>query len=288
MPELRKNYQQDDALRGSFNALAEKTFGLNFEPWYRNGFWQAHYIPYSMVEHGAVVANVSVNRTDMIWNGRRCRLIQLGTVMTDEPYRGRGLIRALMEEIRRDFAGRVDGAYLFANDGVLGLYPKFGFRPAQEYECVRALQNAGPRTILHRPARGPADWSRLTEVIRASVPCGSFHMADDVDLYLFYLSGFLQDAVWYDAAQDAWAVAEQEGEELLLHGVFAPHPVDPEALLRAFGAGVRQVRFGFAPSRTAGCRVCPLHEADTTLFVAGDVFADFEAQRLRFPTLAHA
>lgn len=24
MPELRKNYQQDDALRGSFNALAEK------------------------------------------------------------------------------------------------------------------------------------------------------------------------------------------------------------------------------------------------------------------------
>ena len=43
---IEKNYRNNDALRASFNRLAEKTFGLNFENWYQNGFWQDNYIPY--------------------------------------------------------------------------------------------------------------------------------------------------------------------------------------------------------------------------------------------------
>ena len=31
--EIIKNYRHNEALRRSFNALAEKTFGLNFENW---------------------------------------------------------------------------------------------------------------------------------------------------------------------------------------------------------------------------------------------------------------
>ena len=39
MYEIVKNYRHDARLRASCNALAEKTFGLNFENWYQNGFW---------------------------------------------------------------------------------------------------------------------------------------------------------------------------------------------------------------------------------------------------------
>ena len=67
--EIVKNIRENEALRRSFNALAEKTFGLNFEGWLQNGYWTDNYIPYAMVEDGRVIANVSANRTDMLVSG---------------------------------------------------------------------------------------------------------------------------------------------------------------------------------------------------------------------------
>ena len=96
MERIVKGYRADDALRRSFDALAQRTFGLTFEDWYQNGFWGDDYVPYSVVVDGEVAANVSVNRTDFVLDGEKKRFIQLGTVMTDERYRGRGMIRRLM------------------------------------------------------------------------------------------------------------------------------------------------------------------------------------------------
>ena len=134
---IEKNYRNNDALRASFNRLAEKTFGLNFENWYRNGFWKDNYIPYSVVLDGEVVSNVSVNACNMNYKGKIVKLIQLGTIMTDEDYRGNGYARALMEEVIKDYDGQVDGIYLFANESVLEFYPKFGFREAKEYQFTK-------------------------------------------------------------------------------------------------------------------------------------------------------
>lgn len=87
MERIVKGYCADDALRRSFDALAQRTFGLTFEDWYQNGFWGDDYVPYSVVVDGEVAANVSVNRTDFVLDGEKKRFIQLGTVMTDERYR---------------------------------------------------------------------------------------------------------------------------------------------------------------------------------------------------------
>ena len=122
------NYRDNDALRASFNELAGKVFGLSFENWYQNGFWKDNYIPYSVVIDGKVVANVSVNRCDVNYNGETKSLIQLGTVMTDPDHRGKGYARELMEKIISDYEGKVDGMYLFANDSVTSFYPLFGFK----------------------------------------------------------------------------------------------------------------------------------------------------------------
>ena len=69
MYEMIKNYKDNESLRLSFNELAGKTFGLDFEDWYQNGFWRENYVPYSIVENGKVIANVSVNITDILWDG---------------------------------------------------------------------------------------------------------------------------------------------------------------------------------------------------------------------------
>ena len=150
MERIVKGYCADDALRRSFDALAQRTFGLTFEDWYQNGFWGDDYVPYSVVVDGAVAANVSVNRTDFVLDGEKKRFIQLGTVMTDERYRGRGMIRRLMAEVERDCAGKADGVYLFANDTVLDFYPKFGFRRAARQapcacRCGTARRGGGSR-----------------------------------------------------------------------------------------------------------------------------------------------
>lgn len=165
MCEIVKNVRNSETLRKSFNELAIETFDLDFEDWYQNGFWRDKYIPYSMVIDGKVAANVSVNRTDMLWNGRRKHLIQLGTVMTKKAYRNRGLI---------------------------------------------------------------------------------------------------------------------------LYNIFAPERVDPEAVAKAFGNKFQKLSLCFVPWENSGYEKELLCKEDNTFFVKGELFAEFERERLRFPDLAHA
>ena len=185
-----------------------RTFDLAFEDWYQNGFWGDDYIPYSVVIDGAVAANVSVNRTDFVLGGETKRFIQLGTVMTDERYRNRGLIRRLMAEIDRDFAGRAVGVYLFANDSVLNFYPKFGFRRAVELEYTRTVETAGAAFAEPVPMRDAAAWAALTGAIQASAPCGRFSLSGNTGLPLFYVSKFMQDCVCR-IGDDAYARSAQ-------------------------------------------------------------------------------
>lgn len=285
--QILKGYRDDDTLRGSFDRLARRTFDLTFEDWYQNGFWGDDYIPYSVVIDGAVAANVSVNRTNFVLDGETKRFIQLGTVMTDERYRNRGLIRRLMTEIDRDFAGQADGVYLFANDSVLDFYPKFGFRRAAETEYTKAVETAGAAFAEPTPMRDAAAWTTLVGAIRESAPCGRFSLSGNTGLPLFYVSKFMQDCVCR-IGNDTYAVAEREGETLCLHAVYAPEPPDLDAVVRAFGAGVRQVRLSFTPQNSAGWTPHARREADTTLFVRGAGFDDFERRGLMLPVLAHA
>lgn len=282
-----KGYRADDALRRSFDALAQRTFGLTFEDWYQNGFWGDDYVPYSVVVDGAVAANVSVNRTDFVLDGEKKRFIQLGTVMTDERYRGRGMIRRLMAEIERDCAGKADGVYLFANDTVLYFYPKFGFRRAAEVRYARALEPCGAASAVRVPMRDRDAWGRLTAVIRSSAPCGRFSLCGNTGLPLFYVSKFMQDCV-YRVAPETYAVAALEDGVLHLYAVYAEKQPAPEAVARAFGGAVRRVQLGFTPLDTTGWEAETVREDDTTLFVRGAGFRDFERRGLMFPVLAHA
>ncbi|MBQ0001487.1 MAG: GNAT family N-acetyltransferase, partial [Clostridiales bacterium] len=137
--EIVNNYRDDQALRDSFNALAEKVFCLNFENWYQNGFWKDNYNPFSVVIDGKVAANVSVNQCNVNYNGSVLKLIQLGTVMTDPDHRGKGYAGMLMEKVLKEYEGKADGIYLYANDSVLDFYPKYGFSRREEYRYTKQI-----------------------------------------------------------------------------------------------------------------------------------------------------
>lgn len=285
--DIRKHYEKDTALRQSFNALAEATFGLNFENWYRTGFWQEDYTPYSLILDGQVVANVSLSRTDMVIHGQKKRLYQLGTVMTKPEYRGRGYIRAIMEEIEKDTAD-ADGIYLFANDGVLNFYPKFGFQKGQEFIYEMSLSQTNPCRMENVPMDCPADWEKLNRAIAESTFPAACYMVDNPGLIFFYVTQFMTDCVYYCADLDAWVIGEIEDDTLTLHNVFTSKPVSLMDVIAAFGSQVSVVTLGFTPEDPTGFTCRELREEDTTFFVKGDAFRNFAGDRLRIPSLSHA
>ncbi len=283
--QIIKQYRNDEALRRSFNALAEKTFGLNFEHWYQLGYWGDAYEPYSVLEEGKIVANVSLNRTDLWMDGQRKRIYQLGTVMTDPAYRNRGCIRALMAQIEQDTAD-ADGVYLFANDSVLEFYPRFGFEKNREFVYEKTVDPVGPRTMVPVSMDCRENRDRLQRAMEASTFPTGCTMVDNPGLIFFYAAQFLKECVYYSEPLDAWAIGEEEDGALTLHAVFAPGDVSLDAVLAAFGA--KQVILGFTPANPEGWTCRELKEEDCTFFTKGDCFRDFAQKKLRIPTLSHA
>lgn len=287
MYQFIKGYRNDPALRQSFNALAEETFGLNFEAWYHNGFWGSNYEPYSMVLHGKVVANVSLNRTDFVIGGQRRRVYQLGTVMTAPDHRNRGLIRAIMAEIEKDTAD-ADGIYLFGNDGVVEFYPKFGFVSGKETVYEKEVSQSGENTLVNVPMNGPEAWNRLRHAMARNIFSTGCSMVDNPELIFFYVTQFMQDTVWLHEETGAWIIAEQEDDALLIHNIFAADHISLDDVIGFFGKDIRRVTLGFSPADPAGWTPSALKEDDCNFFVKGPVFDEFQEKHLRIPTLSHA
>jgi len=134
MPKLIENYRDDIALRKSFFSLVKQVFGgLDFEPWYKMGFWTDDYVPFSFIEDHRIVANVSASRMQMIYKGESIRGIQFGTVSTLPEYRNKGYSRQLMNHVLEKYLKETDIFFLFANETVTDFYPKFGMKHQLEY-----------------------------------------------------------------------------------------------------------------------------------------------------------
>ena len=104
------DYKHDQDLRKSFNKLTEATFSFSLENWYQNGFWADKYIPYSLLHHNDVISNVSVNVMEFVVDNEQKTAIQIGTVMTDEKYRHRGLNKFIMSQVINEWK---DGLILY-------------------------------------------------------------------------------------------------------------------------------------------------------------------------------
>jgi len=281
--KLIKNYRTDDVLRRSFNELAVNMFGINFEDWYQNGFWNDKYIPYAIVFNNQVLANVSVNIMDIKTNCKVNHYVQLGTVMTKEEYRNKGFIRQLMYEIENDFAD-FDGMYLFANDAVVDFYPKFGFTAVKEYQYSKAVKIENSATIKYTPMHSKKQWSQLVKAINNSSFRGQFDMINNSDLIMFYISSFMQDSVYYNEKLSAYVVADIEDRRLFIHNIFADGQVELDEIIKSFGCDIEKVTLGFTPLDTEGFECLEINEDDTTTFVKGFNFN----KKVMFPTLSHA
>lgn len=283
-----KSYQNNVMLRKSFNELAMKTFGIDFEDWYQNGYWGEKYIPYSILDGNKVIANVSVHLMEFETDGYRKKYIQLGTVMTEEAYRNQGLIRKLIEEVEKDYAEKAEGFYLFANDSVKEFYPKFGFKEGREYQYSKSVQNNDEASVVQISMKDMENWRLLEDAITSSVNYSCFEMKNNMELIMFYITKFMQENVYYMRKQNAYIIAEIEDETVLLHNIFADRVVDLDNVAQAFGKEIKRMILGFTPLKKDGYKITEVQEEDTTLFLRGTGFINFEKEEKMFPTLSHA
>lgn len=297
---LIKDYMRNAKLRGGLNKLAEETFGISFENWVTDGYFDGEYIPYSYEENGRILANVSANRMRFVQNGKERFFIQIGTVMTAPDQRKKGYAAELMRQVIEDYQGTCDGIYLFANLSALGFYEKLGFQNGLEYRYLlkkekmkkireEAAKRERKEGFLPVSAEDQTVKQQYEKALRDSKFFAALEQTNKYALQMFYTSG-LED-VWYCKDLDCYVVIEQDGTTLCLQSVLCQNEIRLEQVLTRIREDYDRLMLGFAPKEAdAGLFDAELYDGadDYRLFYLGEKLAEIETEKLFFPVFSHA
>lgn len=291
--ELVCDYMRDDTLRHALNELAKKTFWIDFEDWVTGGYFEGDYIPYSFMENGKIISNVSANRMTFLQNGVERNYIQIGTVMTDENYRRQGLAKKLIDHVIKQYKDNCDGFYLFANLEALEFYDQCGFSRVTEYRyevkeefCKR--RSEGERFMPVNTADGKMK-QKYMDMIRHSAVNSSMEQINKFGLQMFYTADM--ENVCYAKDLDCFIVAETEGDTLFLQSIICENQVALSDVLCRMSGEYHGCRLGFTPTlKDIDMCIAEKYDGaeDYRLFYFGDQLKSIEKEKLYFPELSHA
>lgn len=282
----------DDTNRHMLNELTEKNFGFNFENWVMQGYFQGDYIPYSFVNDGKIVSNVSVNRMKFMQNGVEKNYIQIGTVMTDENYRNKGLASKLMKLVIEEYEQKCDGIYLFGDLDALEFYRKMNFRIENQYRYYvkDELCNCEKRGEMFKSIKNMDDSikKKYIKTVQNSACYSSFEQINKYGLQMFYTVGF--DNVFYAGDIDCYITLDI-GERFILSSVLCREKIALTDILQRIDFENRKCQLGFTPHKD-DANVCLYDEydggEDYRLFCRGKELEVINRQKLYFPELSHA
>ncbi|MEJ8546681.1 GNAT family N-acetyltransferase [Brevibacillus borstelensis] len=248
-----KDYKNNEALRKSFFELAASTFGIHFETWYRKGFWNDQYIPFSFIKGDTIIANVSVNMLSLIINSEKKKAIQIGTVMTHPDYRKQGLSASLMNKVLEEYEDQYDFMYLFANDTVLDFYPRFGFKPVEEHLFSMDFTpspSRGPHTGIRKLNVNEADDLRfLYKLASERLPVSQRFGTDCTDgIFMFYCLNVFSDDMYYLENEDVIAIYKKENNQMDVFDLIHTKEINIQDILdKIAGSDTEKITFHFTP-----------------------------------------
>lgn len=283
---LIKNSIANDKYRDGYYQLAKDTFRLSFENWYNSGYFDGKHVPYTLFDGDKAVANISVNFMDVVFEGHRKKYVQLGTVMTDKEYRGKGLQKYIFIEIMKDLQGKADAIFLFANKTVLEFYPKLGFVKDEEYAFAKTI-NGTLGNLRQLDMTNPDDVAMVKKYYEKGNPFSDMTVVDGFGLEMFYLGGPYSECVYYMSEYDAVVILEKDKNSLTVLDIFCTADKDMDDILSALCHGETVINLGFTPKSTDGWGVELLNDEDTTLFIHEDGENVFTGKQLLFPLIAH-
>ena len=241
-----KDYKENKMLRESFSRLVKETFGIDFAKWYDAGGWNRHYIPYSFSYDNRIVANVSVNTMQLMILGELHKAIQIGTVMTEENHRGKGLASRLMEQVLEDFDEEYSIYFLAADEKAVPLYKRYGFSPIKTERFILDTSSYRKREKPLIPEKISIE--DLLEFKRNSLPLSTKLSAigDEHILVFYYVHGF--DHFIYKLPDSILVLFEVEGNELHLYDVFSKKEYDLiDIIEKILPEDTEKVIFHFTP-----------------------------------------
>ncbi|MFD1887916.1 GNAT family N-acetyltransferase [Paenibacillus wenxiniae] len=244
-------YKNNDKLRTSFFKLAADTFDINFERWYRQGGWGEQYIPFSFVDGDQVVANASVNTLELIIHGQRTKAIQIGTVMTDPNYRGKGLSTHLMNQILQEYEHTVDLMYLFANESVLDFYPKFGFKNVEECLFSTKYTSISSKSTIIRKLdiNLAADLHLLNNFASNRLPVSQRFATDHTaSVLMFYCLNVFNENIYYLEDQNVIVIYQQKDDHIELFDIISTNEINIKDISdQITDEYTKQITFHFTP-----------------------------------------
>ena len=282
--ELVSNYMRDDTLRHALNDLTKKTFGFDFEGWVTGGYFEGDYIPYSLIEDGKIISNVSANRMTFLQNGVDRNYIQIGTVMTDEAYRRQGLAKKLMEHVIKQYKDDCDGFYLFANPDAVVFYNRCGFSKETEYRySVKnefCMGKSAGEIFMPVNTADEQMKQKYMDMVRRSAVNSSLEQLNKFGLQMFY-----------SADMDCFIVAEMEENTLHLQSIICENHVTLLDVLQRVKGEYHNCQLGFTPA-LKDMDICVAEQYDGAddyrLFYLGEQLKSIENEKLYFPELSHA
>lgn len=290
--ELISNYMRDDTSRHMLNDLTRKVFGFDFEGWVTGGYFEGDYIPYSYVDNGKIVSNVSANLMKFMQNGTERNYIQIGTVMTDPDYRKQGLAGKLINHVIKEYENDCDGFYLFGNLNALDFYRKLGFETLNQYRYFVKDEffHFGKSENAFKSVNDMGDGikEKYMDLVRKSSYHSSFEQINKYGLQMFYTSGF--DNVFYSDDIDCFIVLEQE-EGTILQSVLCTEKIALADVLKRIELPDDKCMLGFTPlDEDKELCVSEVYDGadDYRLFYIGKELESIERDKLYFPDLSHA
>ena len=236
-------------LKQSFFQLANETFGLQFEKWDALGYWNESYCPYAFEDNGEIVANVSTSRATIILNGINYQAVQIGTVMTNPAYQGKGLSRKLMEKVLLDVAS-VDIVFLFANSTVLNFYPKFGFEARQQatYSLATTDLTLQPTEVKKLNIDDENERVFLFEMITERAPISdNMSVIHNEAIVMFHALESYQDCIYFVPKFQSIVIAKEAGNRLQIVDVISKSKVDIVEVIKSFPIQGQTIELCFTP-----------------------------------------
>lgn len=289
MYQIVSDYLDNEKYREEFNDLAKRTFGLDFESWYQNGYLRDGYKPYSIRQEGKIVANVSINKFHLVINNEVKKAIQIGTVMTDNACRGQGLSKYLMEHVLKEYNEKEYIVYLFANDTVLEFYPKLGFERVLEkqYEIDAKEVARQEATIRLLSYDHPQDYEKIELFAQNRKPVSKkLGIIKDRWPLLVYCDDDDTGELYYLEEDEIIVKAKRQDETLHLHDILCLKDFELDDVLEKLVEDTdERIELHFVPDTSKyKWIVTTIKKDDDALFIrSGQIFSN----EILFPHTSH-
>lgn len=288
--ELVYNYKENEVLRKSFNELSENTFGINFEEWYQKKLWDNKYECYSIKSGEKIVSNASVNKYKFIINNEIKSALQLGTVMTSEAYRGKGMAKQIMKYILEKFEKEYDIIYLFANNSVAEFYPKFGFERMKQLQIytTEKIETNSKYKFRKLDMDNLSDINILKELGKNRIPnSNKFDVINGHEVMFWYCLNVFRDNIYYSDVENIAVIYTTHEDKLNIHDIILRDKQNFREIIGSIiTSEIREVAFDFnLDADNIELKEREVDEDDNILFIKGDYNKNM---KFIHPITAHA